>query len=149
MWKTININKQNIRSETGKAVLIACPHNSDYDGYCFWHPSKLVRSGRHSNAVSISYTEDFTFYLKKYGKGKYNSREVLDEIQLGYDELEEVFGVMDANISDPEDKKLYETHKPVAVEAVKIETDASLIDDEDYYGSDRYLEDGYEAGYRE
>lgn len=130
MWKTININKQNIKAETGKAVLIACPHASDYNGYCFWHPSKLVRDGRHSNAVSISYTEEFTFRLKKYGQGKYNSHEVIDEIQLGYDELEEVFGVMNENISAPDEKNPYETHKPEAVDAVKTEADSSLIDDE-------------------
>lgn len=130
MWKSININKQNIKAETGRAVLIACPHNSEYDGYYFWHPSKLVRDGRHNNAVSISYTDDFTFYLKKYGQGKYNSRELLDEIQLGYDELEEVFGVMDENISSPQFVSDYETHKPETVEAVKTEADASLIDNE-------------------
>lgn len=130
MWKSININKQNIRTETEKAVLIACPHASDYNGYCFWHPSKLVREGRHKGAVSISYTEEFTFRLKKYGKGRYNSHEVIDEIQLGYDELEEVFGVMNDNISAPQFKNDYETHKPEAVEAVKTEADASLIENE-------------------
>lgn len=130
MWKSININKQNINAETDKAVLIACPHNSEYDGFYFWHPAKLVREGRHSNAIEIRYTEDFTFYLKKYGKGKYNCREVLDEIQLGYDELEEVFGIMDENISSPKFVSDYETHKPEAVEAVKTEADTSLIDNE-------------------
>lgn len=128
MWRSININKQNIKAETGKAVLIACPHNSDYDGYCFWHPSKLVRDGRHSNAVSISYTEDFTFYLKKYGKGQYNRNEVIDEIQLGYDELEEVFGVMNENISAPIIKNPFETHKPVAVAPEHTDADESLLD---------------------
>lgn len=130
MWRSFNINKNNIKAETGKAILIACPHNSDYDGFCFWHPSKLVREGRHSGAVSISYTEDFTFYLKKYGTGKYNSREVLDEAQLGYDELEEIFEVTDANISAGKSKVEFATHKPQAVEAVKTEADASLIDED-------------------
>ena len=101
MWRSIQINRQNVKEETSKAVLIACPHKSEYDGYCFWHPSKLVRAGRHSNAVSISYTEDFTFRLKKYGQGKYNSHEVIDEIPIGYDELEKIFEVMDANIVAP------------------------------------------------
>lgn len=119
MWRSININKQNIIADTGRAILIACPHNSEYDGFCFWHTSKLVREGRNKNAVSISYNEDFTFYLKKYGKGKYNSRDILDERQLGYDELEEVFGVMNENISAPKNKTVYETHKPKEIEAVK------------------------------
>lgn len=130
MWRSININKQNIKAETGKAVLIALPHNSDYDGYCFWHSSKLVREGRNSNAVQISYTEDFTFYLKKYGKGKYNSRDVIDEVQLRYDELEEIFGVMNENISAPAHKSYYETHKPAEIKATEQTADESLIDNE-------------------
>lgn len=128
MWRSININKQNIKAETGNAILIACPHNSEYDGYCFWHSAKLVREGRHGGAVSISYTEDFVFNLKKYGKGKYNSRELINEVQLRYDELEEVFGVINENISAPEYKSDYETHKPAKVEAVARPADESLVD---------------------
>lgn len=130
MWKSININKQNIRTETGKAVLIACPHKSEFDGFAFWHPAKLVRVGRHRGAVSVSYTEDFTFYLKKYGQGRYNQYDVIDEVPVGADEIEEIFRVMDDNISAPNEKNPYETHKPAAVEAVKTEADASLIENE-------------------
>lgn len=125
MWRSIQVNKQNIKRETGKAVLIACPHNSDYDGYCFWHSAKLIRDGKHSNAVSISYTEEFTFCLKKYGKGG----NILNEVELGYDEIEEVFGVMNENITAKQFKSDYETHKPAKVAAVKVEVDESLIDD--------------------
>lgn len=131
MWHSIQINKQNIKVETSRAFLIACPHNSEYDGYCFWHPAKLVREGRHGNAASITYSEDFTFNLKKFGKGKYNSREVIDEVQLGYEEIEEIFGVMNENISAPKFKNDYETYKPKAIEAVETEIDKSLIDDGD------------------
>lgn len=127
MWKSININKHNIIVDTGKAVLIACPHNSEFDGYTFWHASKLVHEGRHKGAVSISYTDEFTFHLKKYGKGRYNYREVLDEIPLAADEIEEIFGVIDANISAPTFKNMYETHKPVELEAEQAEADESLI----------------------
>lgn len=130
MWRAININKQNIKAEMDKAVLIACPHNSEYDGFCFWHTSKLVREGRNSNTVQIIYTEDFTFYLKKYGKGKYNSRDVIDEVQLAYDELEEIFGVMNENISAPAYKSDYETHKPAEIKATEQTADESLIDNE-------------------
>lgn len=127
MWRRFTITKNNIKAETGKAVLIACPHHSEYDGYCFWHPSKLVREDRNGWTHSISYTEEFTFNLKKYGKGKYNSRKVLDEVQLGYDEIEEIYGVMS---NAYQKKNPYETHKPEAVEAVKTEADESLIDNE-------------------
>lgn len=127
MWKSININRNNIRYETGKSVLIACPHKSNYDGYCFWHPSKLVRDGRHRGAVSISYTEQFEFCLKKYGKGKYNSREVLDEITVGYEEIEEMFSVVDDSIFPPEP----EIYTPDPLEPEHATADKSLIDTED------------------
>lgn len=130
MWKNININRNLIIAETGKSVLIAMPHNSDFDGFSFWHPSKLVRDGRNSGAVSIGYSDDFTFHLKKYGKGKYNSREVLDEVQLACDEFEEVFGVINENITAPKHKNDYETHKPSEIEAVGTKADDSLIDNE-------------------
>ena len=127
MWRRFTITKNNIKAETDKAVLIVCPHHSEYDGYCFWHPSKLVREDRNGWTRSLSYTEEFVFNLKKYGKGKYNSREVLDEVQLGYDEIEEVFGIMSNALQK---KNPYETHKPETVEAVKTEADESLIDNE-------------------
>lgn len=130
MWRKININKQNIKALTDKAVLIAMPHNSEFDGFCFWHPSKLVRDGEHSSAASISYTEDLVFHLKKYGKGRYNSREVIDEVSLAYDEIEEIFGTMNENIVAPTHKSGYETHKPEEVTAMERTADASLIDDE-------------------
>lgn len=45
MWKNVNANVNQIKTETEKAVLINCPHNSKYDGYSYWHSSKLVREG--------------------------------------------------------------------------------------------------------
>lgn len=130
MWKNININKQNIKTETASAVLFKMPHNSRYDGFVFWHSSKLVREGRHSNAVSIGYTDDFKFKLKKYGNGKYNSHEVIDEKEITAAEFEEAFGIMDDNISSPKSKSNYETHKPQEVEAVETEADENLVDNE-------------------
>lgn len=101
MWKNININIQNIEYETGKATLIKMPNNSDYAGYKFWHPSKLIRPGRNSYAVSLGYTDDFLFRLFKNGNGKYNKKEILDEIEIDVEEFEEAFGIMDNSIQAP------------------------------------------------
>ena len=116
MCKNIQINKQNIKAETMKAVLIQMPHNSNYDGFSFWHPSKLVRTGYNSNALSIGYNDDFTFNLIKYGKGKY----ILAEEVIGVEEFEEAFRVMNENITAPHTKNIYETHKPVEVKEVSV-----------------------------
>ena len=95
MWKNIEINLQNIETNTGKATLIKMPNNSDYAGYKFWHPSKLVRYGSNSYARSIGYTDNFTFKLFKNGKGKYNKFDVIDEVEIDAEEFEEVFGCME------------------------------------------------------
>lgn len=95
MWKNIEINKQNIETDTGKATLIKMPNNSDYAGYKFWHPSKLVRYGSNSYARSIGYTDEFTFKLFKNGNGKYNKFDVIDEIEIDVKEFEEAFECME------------------------------------------------------
>lgn len=129
MWKNININKQNVKVDTGKAVLIQMPHNSHYDGFSFWHPAKLVRSGKNSNALSIGYNETFTFKLVKYGKGKYNLRDIIDEEEINTEEFENAFGVMNDNITNPKVKNNYETHKPSKLEVKETEALDELKDE--------------------
>ena len=101
-WKSINVNANMIKARTDHSVLIAMPHSSRFDGFSFWHPSKLVRDGRHGAAISISYIDGFTFHLRKYGKGKWNSRAVIAEMDIGSEDLEEAFAVVDENIKAPE-----------------------------------------------
>lgn len=95
MWKNIEINIQNIETDTGKATLIKMPNTSDYAGYKFWHPSKLVRYGSNSYARSIGYTDEFTFKLFKNGNGKHNKFDVIDEVEIDAEEFEEAFGCME------------------------------------------------------
>ena len=129
MWKEININSNLIKRETGRAVLIALPHNSDYNGYSFWFPSKLVKKGKNSAAVSLSYTDDFSFRFVKYGKGRYNRNEVIDEITIAADEFEVVFEAVDSNITSPAEYNPYETHKPREMLAEDVEVIEELKDE--------------------
>lgn len=101
MWKNIQINKQNIDFETGRATLIKCPNNSDYAGWKFWHPSKLIRTGKNSYALSLGYTDDFKFKLFKNGNGKWNKNEVIAEKEISIAEFENMFRIMNENISAP------------------------------------------------
>ena len=100
-WKNININANLIVAETGKATLINFPHKSDFDGFCFWHPKKLVKSGRHSASVCIGYTSDWKFVIKKHGKGKYNRNEVIEEFTISVEDFERAFEAVDENIKAP------------------------------------------------
>jgi hypothetical protein len=90
-WKNLKVNVQNIEVETAKAVLIKFPHNSELDGFKFWHPAKLVRNGSHSYEKSIGYTDDFKIKAIKNGNGKYNRFEVIAEKEITIEELEKAF----------------------------------------------------------
>ncbi len=118
MWKNISINKNQVEVETAKSVLIKCPNNSSYSGMVFWHPAKLVRTGKHSSALSLGYTNDFTFTLRKMGNGKYNGKEVIREEIIDVKEFEEMFGVVDENITAPKvDTESYvEVKEPVKID---------------------------------
>lgn len=128
-WKNIQINIQNIETDTGKATLIKMPNKSKYAEYKFWYPSKLIRNGKHSYAKSLGYTNDFKFKLKKFGNGKYNQFDVIDEIEISVEEFEEAFGIMNDNIEAPIIKNKYETHKPLEKEAIKSSINEDLLDD--------------------
>lgn len=124
MWKNLNINNNLIKAETDRAVLIALPHKSDYNGYSFWHPAKLVRESRQAGKSSIGYTDEFVFRLKKYGKGKYNCREVLDEIPLAADEIEAIF-YASADDYEPQEPEIY---TPPRIDPENATVDESLLD---------------------
>ena len=133
IWKSININIQNIEAQTEKAYLIKMPSNSDYKGYAFWHSSKLIRSGRNSYALELSYTDEFVFKLKKYGNGKTNKYKVIKEKEIDAEDLEDSFGVMNDNIKEKKPKYIseYETHKPKKIEVKEVEVIEELKDDLD------------------
>lgn len=124
MWKTIQINKQNLKVDTGKAILIQMPHKSMYDGYSFWYSSKLVREGLHSYSLALNYKNEYVIRLIKYGKGKYNKYCVLDEKEINIEEFEEAFGVMNENIigskKDNESYLIVEEPKKIEKE-IKVE----------------------------
>ena len=81
MWYKIKINANNIEASTNKAVLIKMKHNSNYDGFVFWHPAKLVR--KEGTMFTFSFNDEFKFNLKKYGQGKWNSRDIVREDTIG------------------------------------------------------------------
>ena len=96
-YLSININRNQIklRSSSGQAYLIAMPHKSDYDGYTFWFPEKLVDEGRHDEALRLCIPVSFNFTLKRMSKKTFK---VLDEVELNAYQLVEQFRQTDDNI---------------------------------------------------
>ena len=99
MWHKVYFNSQNIEHDTAKAVLIKMPNKSEYAGYKFWHPTKLVREeGGKGYHMSFSFTEEFQFTIRKYGQ----NRQVTAEKIIGCDEMLEAFEQVNEQIGGHE-----------------------------------------------
>lgn len=121
MWKSIKFNAQNIKFETAKAVLIKMPNKSDYAGYMFWHPTKLVRTiGGKGYFKSFSYTDEFEFKVFKQGK----NRKITAESLLSPEEMEEAFEIVNEQLSDTDECYL-EVTEPTKIDE-KVEIRAEL-----------------------
>lgn len=94
-YLNININRNQIKYSSGRAYLIAMPHKSDYDGYAFWFPEKLVDEGRHDEALRLCIPVSFNFTLKRTSNKTYK---VLDEAELNAYQLVDQFRQTDENI---------------------------------------------------
>lgn len=120
MWKSINFNAQNIDYQTAKATLIKMPKKSQYAGFKFWHPSKLIRSnGGNGYFMTFSYTDDFTFKLIK-GKKGYEQ-----ELEISPLDMEEAFEIVNEQIdcdTAEDDKSYLVVEKPEKInENIEIE----------------------------
>ena len=123
IWKRLNIHKSLIKRETMKAVLIAMPHSSDYDGYSFWHPQKCVFSGPHKGAITISFTDSFEFRLMD----KEGYEETLSAEEM-IDQLEEMSNSITPRRRSRK-QKLMETHVPAPLTPSKTEAIEELRDE--------------------
>ena len=124
------MNAQNILIDTGKACKIAFPHSSDLDGFVIWVPSKLVRSGSHSYEYSVSLHRDMTFKAKKYGHGKWNRNQVIEEMDIDQEDIFEAFsgsGTETAHNAMKKDVIEVTTHTPERLEPVHTEADPELM----------------------
>lgn len=126
-WKTITIPSNLCNySYVFNSYFIKCPHSSQFEGFGFWLSNKLISKDEDS-AVQILYHDDFTFRLKKYGKGKYNKTLLLDSRIINAEEFEEAFKVLNYNISDRHVR--YGRHVPLKLEPVHVEVLEEFIDD--------------------
>lgn len=122
-WKKLAISTDSILIRTPKAVLIRMPKGSDYAGFMFWHPAKLVEQCMLS-VEKISYTDDFEFRLFKNGKGRFNYNQKIAEKTISAAEMRKAMESMDFTIPDP-----YELHTPELIDPVEVEVLEELKDE--------------------
>lgn len=117
MWHKVYFNSQNIEHDTAKAVLIKMPSKSEYAGYKFWHPTKLVREeGGKGYHMSFSFTEKFQFVIRKYGQ----NRQVTAEKIIGWDEMLEAFEQVNEQICGHEETYLEVAEPDKVDKTVKV-----------------------------
>ena len=94
MWENIYINSNNIIAETNKAFLIKMPNKSIFKGFQFWYAKKLCRLyGKNNFLISIAFTKDFRFKIKRMGKGQTTFNKVLSEKEIGVKEMKLAFNI--------------------------------------------------------
>ena len=87
MWKDITI-------EAGRVYALAnsykfyMPEGSEYEGYVFFHPAKLVQS--YGNTYTLTVREDWQFKLTKSEKNEAGVWETVGFLYLALDEFEAV-----------------------------------------------------------
>lgn len=123
-WRSFTVSTNNIEVSAAKAVLIKMPHKSDYDGFVFWHPAKLVREGDYLYSKKVSYTDDFEFRLFKKGNGRFNYNTKIAEKTISAAEMRNAMKMMEITKLDP-----YELHKPEIKEPVKADVLEDLKDE--------------------
>lgn len=92
-WNKIYIHNNQLETKTQKVALIKMPGKSQYAGYKFWHPLKLVRTEKVTGGLSFSFNNEFVFRIFKNGQGRYNWKDVIDEKNLTPEEIKNVFSV--------------------------------------------------------
>lgn len=117
MWHKVYFNSQNIEHDTAKAVLIKMPNKSEYAGYKFWHPTRLVREeGGKGYHMSFSFTEEFQFTIRKYGQ----NRQVTAEKIIGWDEMLKAFEQVNEQICGHEETYLEVAEPDKVNKTVKV-----------------------------
>lgn len=133
MWHKFALNSQNVVRETAKAVLIALPHKSNFDGFEFWYPKKLVRQGSHSYQLIASIPDDMQITARRTSPKTYK---VLDEKELTPADVIEAFGGETQAVSAVKaiaretrffEERRIEKHIPERIIPTEVNADETLI----------------------
>lgn len=120
MWHQLTIPSNQIEASTIKAELIKMPKKSKYNGFSFWHPAKLIKGSNIKEHFSIIFSETFQFNLKKYGKGRFNSKVVVEEKAITAVEMLEAFEIINENLQQMPKIQNYHIQEPTELEEIEV-----------------------------
>ena len=89
MWINFYVNKNQIQTETAKAILVKLPKTD----WLVWISSKCVRSGTHSANLRVGVCDDREYEIFRNGNGRYNKFQKIDSKTVTGTELAEMCGV--------------------------------------------------------
>lgn len=121
-WKYIYFSEDLIVYESEKSCKIRMPSGSDFNGFFLWYPSKLVKDVPCCDLREFIYLNSFEFVLKKYGKGVYNKRDVIEEKKVSAEEIEEALTQRDF-------RNLFDVHIPKKLTPEKVVVPEDLKDE--------------------
>ena len=98
-WNNVTIPSNLYVCQSEKFFKFKFPNHSLYGGYSIWVSKKLIIF--FEGDYILLYKDNFTFRIIKYGKGKYNWKDILDEKEISAEELAETFGYVEPVIYKP------------------------------------------------
>lgn len=130
MWQTIYIHDTNVELITDWSILIKFPKKSSLNGYYCYVSKKLIREGKHSASIGISFSDDFKFKVFTY-IGKSRAKE--NEHEITAEEFRDMFSGGDIRGKKEVEgrivlgDKIIQHHIPKPFEAVEIEPEKELL----------------------
>lgn len=131
-WKRLRVAVRHIEYNNGNRARLRMPHNSEYDGYIFWIPSKLIElnpmwTEEGTRTCQILYTDEFKFKLKKLGYDRFDKLITVDEKEITPQELRKAFTNINTEPTDREEPLI---HRPSKLEPLaNVEPLEELLDD--------------------
>ena len=84
-WNNVTIPSNLYVCQSEKSYKFKLPRHSLYGGYSIWVSKKLILF--FEGDYILLYKDNFTFRIIKYGKSKYNWKDILDEKEISAEEL--------------------------------------------------------------
>lgn len=112
-WTNLELYTNMVLHVSEKTALVAMPFKSEFKGYCFNHPARLVRKTKNPHLVNLSFSEEFVFNIFKRERNEDGIYVQVDERNLSAEEMRKILEPVDADI------KAFRQKKKESVETVE------------------------------